>query len=860
MADDFIDDPTIVDPDEGDSAKFAWDKEFQRHIAALLISDRQFLLQSIDLVKPNYFSDKAHSKVIALSFEFFKKYRLMPKKEFLVQELKTDLKGNKALPYYLAEVNVLFDYFKPGAEAREYLQDKILCFAKIQSVKHAFHDSLKLIDESPESEKTWDAIYEKMREAMQVQQNFDLGLDYLKTIKDRYAQKAEVKDQSELFISGLDSVDKEIQGGGWGRGEVISVVAGSGVGKCYKKNTKILMYDGSLKDVQDVMVGDLVMGEDSTPRRVLNTHSGRDQMYEIMPVKGESHTVNSEHILVLKSSSKTIDRKSRCANTRYFHNKWKVGDHYEIPVKDFLKESKRFRTSMKLYRKEVEFPAQPVLIDPYLVGVWLGDGTARCTDITTCDMEVVNELWHIATSMGLNLNEKEAKGLAFTYSMTHNKGLNTFLESLKAYGMIKNKHVPAAYKTNSREIRLMVLAGLLDSDGSKSQNCFDFINKNETLADDVVFLARSLGLAAYKKPSKKKCQNGIEGDYWRVTISGDTSSIPVKIQRKQCHNRKQIKDVLITGFEIQPVGEDQYYGFETDGNHLFLLGDFTVSHNSVCLACLTATNLLRGKKCVYITLELAEDKVANRMDSILTEFPIQNLVDHQDKIFEKLANLNNVKYEGEIWPLVIKKFPGGTATINTIRAYLSQLRFHGFDPDMVVVDYIGEMKDHPGMKIYESRELIVKELRGMADQEKVFVATAMQPNRDFKKDMKGESTRLDEHHLADAFGQIRPLDCCISLMQNDNEKILGIGRAFVIKMRDGKSRYQFYLGFNKENLKITEINQQEYIQALNAHKEYVSEEVRVDMVRKKGYTPKDEVNDEIVEQFTQFEDDSKDST
>src|SRR5690606_35277105 len=109
---------------------------------------------------------------------------------------------------------------------------------------------------------------------------------------------------------------------------------------------------------------------------------------------------------------------------------------------------------------------------------------------------------------------------------------------------------------------------------------------------------------------------------------------------------------------------------------------------SVMLACLAATNLLRGKKGVYITLELAERKVADRMDAILTGFPVQCLFSHKEEIFDKLGKLEGVDYDGTL-PLVIKQFPAGMASVNTIRAYISQLRFHGFNPDFVIVDYVG---------------------------------------------------------------------------------------------------------------------------------------------------------------------------
>jgi KaiC/GvpD/RAD55 family RecA-like ATPase len=499
----FDDDPSLSDPDAGIESKYQWDEQFQRHVAALLISDRQFLLQSIDIIKPGYFTNKAHSKICEITFNFFKKYRILPRKDFLVNEIKSQLKENKSIAYYLGEVNVLFDYFQPGMEAREYLQDKIIFFAKIQAVKKAFQDSLKLIDKDPESEETWNKVYEEMRIAMQTQQNFDIGLDYFKTIQDRYVEKEEITDTTERFICGLPSIDSEIGGGGYSRGEIISIVAGSGVGK------------------------------------------------------------------------------------------------------------------------------------------------------------------------------------------------------------------------------------------------------------------------------------------------------------------------------------------------------------SVMLACITATNLCRGKKGVYITLELAESKVADRMDAILTGLPVQNLLDNKNDVFNRLESLENIDLSSEIGPLVIKQFPAATASVNTIRAYISQLRFQGFNPDFIIIDYVGEMSIHSDLKSHESRETTVRELRGMAMEESVFIATAMQPNRDGKKDGKGEKGRLDDEHLADSFGQIRPLDGCISLNQNDTEKLLGIGRAYVIKQRDGKSRFQIFLSFDKESLRIQEIHENEYKFKLNSHKEYASMQVETDMVRdidknKKKWKPKNDIS-EVME-------------
>src|SRR5574337_1480044 len=68
---------------------------------------------------------------------------------------------------------------------------------------------------------------------------------------------------------------------------------------CHRAGQSILMYDGSIKPVETVQVGDLLMGPDSTPRRILELHRGVDDMVEIRPIKGEPGVVNKSHVLSL---------------------------------------------------------------------------------------------------------------------------------------------------------------------------------------------------------------------------------------------------------------------------------------------------------------------------------------------------------------------------------------------------------------------------------------------------------------------------------------------------------------------------------------------------------------------------------
>lgn len=80
----------------------------------------------------------------------------------------------------------------------------------------------------------------------------------------------------------------------------IVVIGKSGTGKCFKIDTEIMMFDGRIARVQDICVGDLVMGDDSTPRRVTSLGHGRSEMFEVVLDNGSSYTVNGDHIMCLK--------------------------------------------------------------------------------------------------------------------------------------------------------------------------------------------------------------------------------------------------------------------------------------------------------------------------------------------------------------------------------------------------------------------------------------------------------------------------------------------------------------------------------------------------------------------------------
>lgn len=394
---------------------------------------------------------------------------------------------------------------------------------------------------------------------------------------------------------------------------------------CFAKNTPIMMGDGTISPVQSIGPGDLVMGV-SGPSLVIKTNSGIAPLYVIRPVKGEPHIVDESHTLTL----------------------WRIAYRgqpariIDIKVKEYMNLPRSERHLLKLFRGTLPIACEtPLSVSPYFMGVFLGDGSCyrwenrrgwrflKGVCITTADAPIIEAVQNEAARFGLLVRvEAQPGNKSSNYHITSGRRTgrgekaNALAVELDRLGVAKQsgeKFIPHAYKVASESSRARLLAGLIDTDGSKHGQGFDYISKSQRLADDCAFVARSLGLAAYVTPCEKRDQHGNGGTYYRVSISGDCSIIPVRIERKICAVRRQIKSVARTGFTLEPAGRGRYYGFtlnSLDGR--FLLGDFTVSHNcgkTILFAAAAKQEVSKGGRVLILAhtdelLEQAIDKLS----------------------------------------------------------------------------------------------------------------------------------------------------------------------------------------------------------------------------------------------------------
>lgn len=456
------------------------------------------------------------------------------------------------------------------------------------------------------------------------------------------AEASAKQEKSEKVPTGFYALDNAM-GGGMSKGSSVVIAAPSGEGKCHGKGTKILMYDGNVKNIEDVVVGDKLMGDDSNPRNVLKLARGKEMMYKVIQKKGDDYIVNESHLLSLKTNGIINTSRYNGKTTSKRKSKPQIID---ISVSDYLKKSKTFKNNFNGYKASVDWKNKKLTIHPYFLGIWLGDGTSKNTSITTMDKEIYDYICCFADKNKLKISVYYQKNnKSNVISIVNQKGKeNSLREKLKKLSVWGDKHIPIEYKTGSRKQRLQLLAGLIDTDGyANRKDGLVFSNKKIRLIEDVMFICRSLGLLATKSETYVKGEK-----YYKVYISGELSIIPVKLNRKKCNKRKQIKDVLHTGIKIEKLKKDDYYGFVLDGNHRYLLGDFTVTHNTAFLVTLSY-HFLKSNPVLWFSYEENIADVWDRFketgvdDSVPAFCPLDitdNKLDYIEKVIKKFKKKN----------------------------------------------------------------------------------------------------------------------------------------------------------------------------------------------------------------------------
>ena len=179
-----------------------------------------------------------------------------------------------------------------------------------------------------------------------------------------------------------------------------------------------------------------------------------------------------------------------------------------------------------------------------------------------------------------------------------------------------------------------------------------------------------------------------------------------------------------------------------------------------------------GKTVIHYTLELNENYVGQRYDSVLTGINAQTLKHHQDTVEEKMKSLSG--------SLIVKYYPTKSVGVMALKAHIEKTIMQGKTPDLIIVDYGDLLKVNTKKDKHEALEDLYEELRGMAGEYAIPVWTASQAGRSAL-----EEDIIEADKIASSYGKVMVADFLMSLSRKVEDKMSGTGRGHVIKNRFG---------------------------------------------------------------------------
>jgi len=715
--------------------------DLEEAVLGALMLDKDAIALIIDILRPSSFYKDAHKEIYQAICNLFEKSNpidLLTVTEELKQIGSLEQVGG---PYQLVSLtNRVASSANIEYHARIISQKFIqreLIRTSTETIREAYEDTTDVLELLDKAEQNLFEI---------TQQNLSrgsLGMNTLVNMAVKQLEELAGKEEGLTGVpTGFTSLDRLTSG--WQPSDLIIVAARPGMGKCLAKGTQVVMYDGSLRKVEEVEAGEQLMGDDSTPRKVLSIAQGQEQMYWIRQQHGISYRVNASHILSLQSQ---VD-----------------GSICNISVKEWLQKTADFKANHWGYKKAVDFVDKPTDVAPYWVGLtYMHQQTIPTKENTAALTTATKEILALANHQNTAIAEK----------VFHTPALQAILQ--------QNSALPTTYIVNSRTKRLALLAGCLDACGSyfEATNSYKLTIRKKALAQQMKFLCDSLGFRTNLATSSNYC----------LQIEGNIDEIPVRLLQKAETPQMPWQ---ATPISVEKDVVDNYYGFTLDGNNLFLLQDMTVTHNtSFTMAVARNAAIDFNKGVAFFSLEMSSLQLVNRLISMETEIASEKLRKGQLEDYE-WQQLHSVVEKLSDVPIFIDDTPG--ISIFELRAKCRRLKMQ-HDIQLVVIDYL-QLMTGGGDKKHGNREqeisMISRGLKGLAKELNVPVIALSQLSRAVETRGGSKRPQLSDLRESGAIEQDADIVSFIYrpeyyeiLEDEEGNSLRGIGEIIVAKHRNG---------------------------------------------------------------------------
>jgi DNA-directed RNA polymerase beta subunit len=385
--------------------------------------------------------------------------------------------------------------------------------------------------------------------------------------------------------------------------------------ECFDPATPILLWDGIIKRAAEIVVGDNLIDDNGNPVRVRTTCSGIKTMYDVIPEKNNfmKYTVTDNHILTLKvknhKQSRTnkefmwFDKKELKYKYKDFNNttelelfKSTIDDDnvIDITIEKYLSLPENVQKDLYIFKSDgINWEYKEVALDPYILGMWLGEGLLCGYGFVTADQELLDKWIEWGDNNDAIIKQiRKYKYKISSKSNTTEKD-DPLRKLLDKYNLVNNKHIPLDYVVNDRKTRLALLAGLIDTDGNINISTNEYEiripqeENNYQIIYDTGNLARSLGFSCHIiEGMYSYTVNGEEKHkpYKELSITGQyLYEIPTVLPRKKINkfeNSTSEQLQLQSLFTLVKKDIQPFVGWQLEGNGRFLLADAQVAHNT----------------------------------------------------------------------------------------------------------------------------------------------------------------------------------------------------------------------------------------------------------------------------------------
>jgi len=722
------------------------DSEFQYRLLKQILVDRKFAETIISILNPSYFTVENLRFIAAEIRNSYETLGSIPDIGSLKIRIHEKFKGETNKFALEIKLDTLNKVSESDANDPDYIKDLSLKFCKQQELSRAISEIQTILDRGYVDD--YDKASDIIRQALEVGQSTEDDTSVFDDIESVLA-----KDFREPIPTGIHLLDQYMNGG-LAKGELGIILAAFGVGKALPNSNKVYTPEG-YKLMGSLKVGDKVFGRNGKPTNVIGVYpQGIRPIYKIS-FNDDTYTFCDEEHLWAVNSIKQRNRSSKRGGKNI---KLEPDHSFKVVKTSELINNLTFGSKKSLNYKiprvqPVEFSEKELTLNPYILGVMLGDGYMRASRFSTKDMAIINEVNRLSTS-GVSIKER-CRNIDKGDTLVKNclfdvcvYGINGKLRELGLYDKKSDtKYIPTQYLYNSIDNRLELLRGLLDTDGNVRKNGgVEYVTVSKQLAEDVRLLVLSLG--GFCKLTSKIPRYKYQGVYkngkktYKLTISFPDSSkiIPFKLERKQSRvvNRTKYADNKFIKSIEYSHDEEATCIMVDDKEHLFVTDDFIVTHNTTAVTKIANTAFNEGKTVIQIFFEDQPNVIKRKHISCWTGIELNELENHIDEVKEVVK-----QREASGGTLILKKFQSDTTTIPKIKKYLQKKISQGIKPDIILLDYIDCVQ--PSKRFDDNNVAegnIMREFESMLYELDIAGWTCVQGNRCVRLDTKVETLRL----------------------------------------------------------------------------------------------------------------------